>query len=236
MGINLVSPTAFSSAALVYDTVAVTGGSTDSTASMTKVAGVTVAAALEVQSTNGALLLPRMTAVQIAALTPVVDGMMAYDSTNGTPVVRSAGVWGGQSELFSVVTLTQANIQGMFAVPVSVLPAPGAGKTIIVHKATLYNNFNTAAFATGGDTVLQYGNAANGAGTNSLAIPFPAAFINSAVDALRSADGETDATLINISNTGIFISNQTAAFTLGNAASTVVVNIWYSIINANVGP
>lgn len=236
MGINLVSPSSFTSGFLIGDTVTVSGGSTDSTASMTKVAGVTVAAALELQSTQGALLLPRMTSAQIAALTPVVDGMVAYDSTNGTAVVHSAGVWGGQGNLSAVVTLTQANIQGMFAAPVAILPAPGAGKTIIVHKATLYNNFNTAAFANGGVAILQYGNAANGAGTDSLANTFPAAFINSAVDALRSEDGVTGSTMTNISNTGIFISNQTAAFTGGNAASTVVVNIWYSIINANVGP
>ncbi len=96
-GSNLVSPSATNSAVLIADSVATSGGSSDSIATFTKVGGLPVAAALEVQSTHGAILFPRMTTTEITALassaTAVTDGMVVYDTTAGALKVRQGGAW-----------------------------------------------------------------------------------------------------------------------------------------------
>lgn len=60
----------------------------------TLVGGVRVAAILELQSTTGAFLLPRMTTTQRNALAPLANGMMVYDSTANDTYAYEAGAWG----------------------------------------------------------------------------------------------------------------------------------------------
>jgi hypothetical protein len=83
--LNTVSPSTFTTAVLIGDPVAQTGGSPDCTPSLTEVNGVPVAAALEVQSTQGAILFPRMTTTERDALdsstTATTDGMAIYNNT-----------------------------------------------------------------------------------------------------------------------------------------------------------
>jgi len=92
-GINLVSPTSFTSAVLIADTVAAPGGSNDSISTMTKSGGVTVSAALEIQSTTGALLVPRMTTTQRDAIVTPYNGMILYDTTTDLLNIRVGGAW-----------------------------------------------------------------------------------------------------------------------------------------------
>lgn len=105
MGINLIAPGGASPTAyLFYDTVAYPGGSRDGTASMTMVDGVPVAAAVEIQSTEGSFLLPRLTTAQRDALTPVVEGMMICNTQLHTyEAYFTSGGWisiGGGSNVF----------------------------------------------------------------------------------------------------------------------------------------
>jgi len=88
MGINLQDPVTFSTAMLVGDT-----GPGGTPPTITLSGGVPVATALEIQSTLGALLLPRMTNTQMNALSPVVDGMVLYNITNTSPYSRQGGAW-----------------------------------------------------------------------------------------------------------------------------------------------
>lgn len=81
MAINLTSPTTFTSAVLIGDTSQTTGGSVDGVPALTAVAGVPVSAALEIQSTSGAFLMPRMTTTQANALTTKANGMQLYDNS-----------------------------------------------------------------------------------------------------------------------------------------------------------
>lgn len=55
-------------------------------------AAAATSAILELQSTTGALLLPRMTTAQRDALT-AVDGMMVYNTTTGAMNKRQGGAW-----------------------------------------------------------------------------------------------------------------------------------------------
>lgn len=239
---NTTSPAGMTTSVLIADTVNTTGAGTDSIAQMTKAVNPTsgltvpVSAALEIQSTQGALLLPRLTSAQLAAtsFTPVA-GMMAYNSTTGSKVIYSNGSF-NSSLLITSVTLTQAQVLGMYAAPVQIIAAPGAGLRIFVFQATLINNFAVAAFATGGVGVLQYAATIHGGGTNALANTIAANFFTAgASTGYTDTDSQAFATnFTGLSNTGIFLSNQTQAFTAGNAASTVAVTVLYYILPAAI--
>src|SRR6478736_6451973 len=173
MPVNFKAPSARQSPVLVVDPVNNAPGSVD--AIFPNLTNVTVApntGPVQVcQEWNSLypVLLPRLTYAQLAALlvNPFVPGEVAFDSTNNgiailngilaNNTVTNAYV-ATSNYLMVAKTLTQANVQGMFAAPVQILPAPGVGMSIIVHKAVLVNNFNTAAFAAGGAVRLQYGN------------------------------------------------------------------------------
>lgn len=131
------------------------------------------------------------------------------------------------------VTLNAAQISAMFATPQLLIPAPGAGFATIVDQVSYYFNFATAAFATGGATVVQYAATANGAGTNALSATIPAAMLTTGSSRLYSLVGVVGSALTGITNQGIYLSNQTAAFTAGGA-STVTVSLNYFNVFATV--
>jgi hypothetical protein len=231
---------------LIGDPVKTPGGSNDGTPALTKIlnpagtATLPVSAALEIQSTLGALVLPRMTPTQIADLdntqSTVCDGMMVFNTDTKAVSIRTNGAWGisAQSRL---VTLNQADIQGLFAGnPAKVLvPAPGAGFAIIVDKVVLVNNFNTTAFANGGAITIGYGVApAAVIASNALAGTIAANFINIAgpAGAAFQRGANTNNILAGISNLPVSIACATGAFTGGNVNSKVDIYIWYSIIPA----
>lgn len=231
MGINLISPTTFTTSVLIGDTGSVVGGPKDSTPSLTKVNGVPVNAALEVQSTTGGLVLPRMTTAQINAITTPVAGMMAYNSTLNSPVFYQNGAWGGLGGVAStVVNLTRANILAMHGAAVQILPAPGAGLAIIVKSFSLnYIYANATAYINGDVINLQYSNAAynaNLAASSTIA----AAALTSANNTLSYASGAASINSASAINAPICLTNATVAFANGGANSNLAVTVWYSIV------
>lgn len=93
-GINLNYPAGFTSAMLIADTVTSTNASTDSLATFTRVGGNPVSACLELQSTNGGLLVSRMTTAQRLALV-VANGMVVYDTDLESFMFYENNAWAG---------------------------------------------------------------------------------------------------------------------------------------------
>ena len=132
-----------------------------------------------------------------------------------------------------------AQVLGMSAAPVLILPALGAGFGYIIKSFFVQVVFSGNAFANGGVIVLQYGNAALGAGTNTIsnstANTMPA-------NVLTGAAANQFATLVNntnwvatatagITNTGVYLSNQTGAFTnAAGGASSLNVSVEYMVV------
>src|SRR5882724_8731465 len=66
------------------------------------------------------------------------------------------------------VKLTAAQIIAMSATPVQLVPAQGAGKSIVVTRLAVRITRTSTAFTGGGNTIVQYGNTATGGGVQSL--------------------------------------------------------------------
>lgn len=92
MSINLISPTTFTTAVLIGDTYQAPNGSNDAIPTMSTANGETVSAALELQSTTGALLIPRMTTTQRDALNPT-NGMIVYSTNDNKFNLYINGSW-----------------------------------------------------------------------------------------------------------------------------------------------
>jgi hypothetical protein len=155
-----------------------------------------------------------------AAIDLYCDGISGWYSV-------SASSAGSQTQK---VTLTTANVLGMYAAPVAVLPAPGANSIIVLEKVTGKVVFNSAAFAAGGVFLLQYDSTANGAGINAGSGTIAAAIINSAANALFTLNGAayTGGAATGLLNKGLYASNQTGAYTTGDGS--VVLTIKYLIV------
>lgn len=239
MTINVTCPTGQSG--MVIGATRTVNGVPDVQPTLTRVTvnGVStpVCAVLEVQ--GGPLLLPRMTAAEIAALpqagSALTAGMQVFNSTTNSLVTYTAaaganGVAGFTSGSVTVSgVLTAANITGMNAAPVLIIPAPAAGFAVLVNWFEL-NFVRVASFAAGGAISLEYGNAAAAAG--------PLATGTIAAGALTAANNTISKTVgaslsaVNtaaVSGIALYISNDTAAFT-GGVGSTVNYTVNYVIV------
>lgn len=130
---------------------------------------------------------------------------------------------------YDTINLSAANILGMFATPVTLVAAPGAGKILMPLSFIFSLTAGGSAFASGGNVRIQYhggsvsvwGNGANGT--------ILAATVNSAtnIQAMRGGveGGVTDA---DNSNKALEITNGTGAFTTGNG--TAKIFLCYAVI------
>ena len=146
-----------------------------------------------------------------------------------------AGVWSLiiPHYLSQSISIPAASVLTAYASPVLLIPAPGAGKAIILMNASLYTDVVTTAFSGGGVGIVQYAATINGAGTNALSATIPSADITAASSQLYQLNGNTGNALTGISNEGIYFSNQTGAFTAGGSSSLNFV-LQYYVVNASV--
>lgn len=131
-------------------------------------------------------------------------------------VQYDAGVLGRRT----VVTLSAAQILGMFAAAVVVLPAPLAGRALLVYSI-LFEMLPTATqYASGGVVTFQY---SGGAVVHATSIP--AAVVNAAATSYTALFSATPANgLTLLAATAITVSNATGAFTTGTGTARIVVN------------
>lgn len=125
-------------------------------------------------------------------------------------------------QTYATVNLTAANLTAMNGAPVQVLPAPGAGKMIVVDAAVLQFKPGATQFTGGGAVVLQYGGAGTIAATSTVA----AAQITSANPSNNVMVGVAASGVP--TNVPLNISNATAAFATGNGS--VVLTVFYHVV------
>jgi hypothetical protein len=184
---------------------------------------------------NGVVQL-EITAVYPNQVTTVVNNAaIPAGSITGAEIaantVTSANVATNLIQYLAVVGLTAVQIEGMYAAPILIMPAPPAGSMIVINDATINLTGATAAFAGGGVIALQYGNAVHGAGSGAGTGVAAATWngfgtTNSSITMINGNDGEASA---NTNAAAIYLSNATAAFT-GGTNSLTNLYIHYSIV------
>lgn len=119
-----------------------------------------------------------------------------------------------------VVGLSAAQIIAMRATPVALVPAPGAGKCVIVNNITLKMVTTATAFTGGGAVEFRY---TDGSGTKVSADIAAAVVTAGAGTSFTNVKG-IEASLTGTANAAVVITNATAAFAAGTGTATVVID------------
>lgn len=129
------------------------------------------------------------------------------------------------------VAVTAAEFNGAYAAPKLLIAAPAAGLRININQAVFRMVFVAAQYAAGGAVALQYDSTVHGAGTLASAT-IAAATINgyAASSNIGVAGALASSAITTTEAKGIYLSNQTGAFTTGDG--TWHIDIWYSIVTA----
>lgn len=131
---------------------------------------------------------------------------------------------------YARVALTAAQFNGMYTAPVLLVAAGGANTMIIVRDIILEMTFVSAQYAAGGAVAGQYDSTVHGAGTLATATLAAATVNADAVSKGNKLSGAlADASLTTVINKGVYLSNQTAAFTTGD--STWFAHVWFSTVS-----
>jgi len=149
------------------------------------------------------------------------EGFFTYDATNATFVPAS-----GTTQ--ARVTLTAAQIQGMNAAPVAILPALPANMAYIINRIVGVYTFGTAQYTNGGAIGLEWANTAALAGPAASTTLAGATFDAYAASNTFELTPDNTDTLAHIAGAGVWISNNTAAFATGDG--TLAININYSVV------
>lgn len=134
--------------------------------------------------------------------------------------------------IYTTVSITAAQFNGMYAAPKLLIAAPGADKLIVVEQLVLAMTFVSAAFAVGGVVAAQYDSTVHGGGVLATNTEAAADFFAAASSSFQfePISGNTVGVLpfSTTVDKGLYLSNQTGAFTTGD--NTFVAHIWYRII------
>lgn len=204
MSLNLTYPTPFNGAVIIGDTTKNNyGGSADVPPQLTTVvidgATLPIAAVLELRSTDGAFVIPRMSSEERITLSPVVNGSIVYDTDLQSVMFYANGAW-GQASSASNGVLFSANM------PAAVVLNPSETSQTLYTTTVLdpTNSYNapgaTFTAPVGGDYKLTYTMvvSATGPGVFRLDTTF---YINNVITEYtitqnNEITGETDDTVI----------------------------------------
>lgn len=169
----------------------------------------------------------------VAGNIPQASTTGGYVVDSGVPVANLVQSSGGSVSSIAVV-LSTAQVTGAYATPVQVIAAPGSGKVILIQELSVYTaSTGNTAYASGGVGVVQYGNTVHGAGTNALTATVAAANITAASSQVIGGYVGSNTALTGVSNSAVYFSNQTGAFTNGTGTN-VTLYITYQVVSATV--
>lgn len=126
------------------------------------------------------------------------------------------------------VNISAAEINGMYASPVELVPAAGANTLLVLDKVVLVMTYGSAQYQAGGNVHVQYDDTANGGGVLASSTLSASDLQGAASASLSLNQGSASAPFSSTVNKGLFLSNASAAFTTGD--SDVVAHCWFKVI------
>ncbi len=130
---------------------------------------------------------------------------------------------------YVAVDVSATQFKAAYGTPLSVLASPGTDKITLVEHAALVMTFNSAQYALGGATGLQYGSTAHLAAPKATATVAGATIDADAASAVNMVAGAcADVSFTAGTDKALYLSNDTAAFTTGD--SDFVLHIWYRVV------
>lgn len=225
---NTITGSISGNAATVTTNANLTGIVT-STGNATAIADKAISYTKLADGTDGNLITWDSSGVAALVATGTSGQVLTSNGAGAAPTFQTAGGGASPAEAQAItVTLSSANIMAMFGTPVTLIPAPGAGKLIQVDEVVVSFIYNSIAYANGSELRIRY----SGSGTDlfsTIADTGPmrgtASFINAAL-AIGGAGGTIAVT--SLTNTAIVATNTGSAFTDGN--STMKIFLRYRII------
>lgn len=147
-------------------------------------------------------------------VTAIESNKVVFDQLNATVMKQTT------------VTVSAAAFNGMYNTPIQLVAPQGANYFIFPLWGSIQLLYNSAAFAAGGDIVLQYGNTAAGGGLvfKEIQTTIAAATadrVQLLEIELENAVDPVDPAVIN--NVGLYMSNITQAFTTGNSSFSITL-------------
>lgn len=121
------------------------------------------------------------------------------------------------------VALSSVQILALSATPVTLVPAPGAAKIIIVENIALQMMTTATQYANGGALEFRYTNASGAKVSADIA----AAVVTAAAGTSYTSVSGVSTSLTNVVNAAVVVNNATAAFITGTG--TGVVNVKFRI-------
>lgn len=174
---------------------------------------------------------PSVASVDGASASYTVGNLLVAGDTNGT-IGADSGFGVNNLLRYASVAISAAQFNGMAAAPVLLVAAPGANNLIVVDQMELVMTYGTVPFVGGGVVAAQYEATATGAGVKATNLEAAADFLATASTSFlfAGASGTTTGAIpfATSVNQGLYLSNQTGAFTTGD--STFVAKIHYRII------
>lgn len=150
------------------------------------------------------------------------DGFaVVYRVTNTAGVITLTAIGGAVQ---NTLTFTAVQVDGMYAAPLQLLPAPGANKMYVIDQVGFSLVYGTAQFANGGAISVEYGNVAHAAGVLATATLAGATFdglVASSTFTLMPVTIAPVAVAL-MANVGLYLSNDTAPFITGTGATLLV--------------
>jgi hypothetical protein len=122
----------------------------------------------------------------------------------------------------AIVTPTVAQVQGMNATPIILVPAPGTGLSIAVDYIVFKYVYAATVYASGGTITMGYTGGA--AAVNTLAASILTTAASSTTVCVTGSSNVTASI-----NTALQITNATGAFT-GGTGSTLTILVSYTVI------
>ena len=177
-------------------------------------------------------LVASLTAVnEETVATPGPTGPQGSTGASAYDLAVLAGFTGTEDE-FTVglggaltVTLTNAQVLALFGTPVTVVPAPGANKVIVPRQLLVSTNL-TGAYAEAYSLQVYW------AGDTTALVASVGNTLDTTTRKVVNHNAVSQAVNLTLgSNKALVISNETGAFTTGNAANSVRVTAIYNVID-----